>query len=354
MATALRIAKQSGWWYRMPKTDKIFFREQQASPQARGLDRDGSGERWRARRLGGAVLRVTAEGLDAAKNGSAIGTLRSINDMGRRRGAVLPGSRFNTCRRRRPPAACDLSDALVPSHERAERVAAADSRSPSTIATVSEAGRPASRDARVRAPQAPPAEDVYATEVEEATAESPGHVLVAMSEGQRASFVRMCEALLPRMRAVTFGLEAEVWKSSDIDALSKVLREVAHRFSDSENDSGHGDIDPFRIKLKPGTRPINQRVYRRSPVIAAKVQVEVNEIPEAEIRRRSYSAWASPVVAVARKDGIIKITVNYKRLNDYAAVPVLHVPVMKTCWIRWAAQPSYRFLIYHKRSTELG
>ena len=39
--------------------------------------------------------------------------------------------------------------------------------------------------------------------------------------------------------------------------------------------------------------------------------------------RRSYQNWSSPLVVIAKADGRIRITCNYKRVNEQSVIPVL-------------------------------
>ena len=43
---------------------------------------------------------------------------------------------------------------------------------------------------------------------------------------------------------------------------------------------------------------------------------------------QSYSNWSSPLVVIAKADGCIRITCNYKRLNAQSIIPVLPLPTV--------------------------
>ena len=73
---------------------------------------------------------------------------------------------------------------------------------------------------------------------------------------------------------------------------------------------------------------MKQKPYRHSPVLAAKVRTEIDKLLLAGILRRSYSNWASPLVVVAKSDGRIRLTCNYKKNNEQSIIPVLPLPVV--------------------------
>ena len=56
-------------------------------------------------------------------------------------------------------------------------------------------------------------------------------------------------------------------------------------------------------------------------MLAAKVQTEIDVLVLAGILRRSYSNWSSPLVVIAKGDGRIRITCNYKRVNEQSVIP---------------------------------
>ena len=122
---------------------------------------------------------------------------------------------------------------------------------------------------------------------------------------------------------IRFGLDKTAWQPQDINKLGDTLCEFEHRFSKHSIDLGHATVDPFRIVLKQDTTPVKQKPYHHSPVRAAKVRAakvraEIDKLLLAGILRRSYSNWASPLVVVAKSDGGIRLTCNYKKSMNKA------------------------------------
>ena len=78
--------------------------------------------------------------------------------------------------------------------------------------------------------------------------------------------------------------------------------------------------------MPKGTPPIASRPYRTNPLLAAQVQVISDSYLAAGIIRHSTSPWASPLVVVRKKNGKIRLTVNYQRLNAFTTVPRLPLP----------------------------
>ena len=127
---------------------------------------------------------------------------------------------------------------------------------------------------------------------------------------------------------IRFGLDQAAWRPQDKDALGDTLCEVEHRFYKYSTDLGQVTVDPFRIVFKQDARPVKQKLYRHSLFFAAKVHTEIDKLLLAGILYRCYSIWASLFVLVAKSNGRIRFTCNYKTINEQSMIPVLPLPVV--------------------------
>ncbi len=80
--------------------------------------------------------------------------------------------------------------------------------------------------------------------------------------------------------------------------------------------------------INTDTRPIRQAPYRIPYAYREKVQMELKEMEESGIIEPSGSEWASPIVVVKKKDGSIRLCVDYRKLN--AATPMDAYPMPQT------------------------
>nr|CAB3504899.1 unnamed protein product [Digitaria exilis] len=74
------------------------------------------------------------------------------------------------------------------------------------------------------------------------------------------------------------------------------------------------DIE-FEINLEPGTAPIAQRPYRMSVDELEELKKQLHELKEKGYIRPSASPWASPVLFVKKKDGSMRMCIDYRALN---------------------------------------
>ncbi|XP_071677018.1 uncharacterized protein [Lolium perenne] len=75
------------------------------------------------------------------------------------------------------------------------------------------------------------------------------------------------------------------------------------------------DIE-FIIELIPGTAPIAQRPYRMNPQELIELKKQLDDRLSKGLIRPSASPWGSPVIFVDRRDGTIRLCVDYRKLND--------------------------------------
>ena len=71
----------------------------------------------------------------------------------------------------------------------------------------------------------------------------------------------------------------------------------------------------FAIDLVPGASPISIAPYRMSPVELAEVKTQVEDLLNKQFVRPSVSPWGAPVLLVKKKDGSMRMCVDYRQLN---------------------------------------
>ena len=121
-------------------------------------------------------------------------------------------------------------------------------------------------------------------------------------------------------------VDLDGFNADQIVRLGALLLHNAGVFSKNKWDIGFCDALPFRVELKPDSKPATQRPYRYSPALSGLVKIEIDRLLAAGIIRPSMSEWASPVVAVLKKDGTARITVNYQKLNAMTVIPQMPLP----------------------------
>src|SRR3954466_10987135 len=76
----------------------------------------------------------------------------------------------------------------------------------------------------------------------------------------------------------------------------------------------NGNIE-FKIDLLPGSTPIAMPTYRTAPAEKDELQKQITELYQLGFIRRSSSPWGAPVLFAKKKDGTLRLCIDYRRLN---------------------------------------
>ena len=71
----------------------------------------------------------------------------------------------------------------------------------------------------------------------------------------------------------------------------------------------------FSINLKPGTEPIAKAPYRMAPAEMSELKTQLQELLDKGFIRPSTSPWGAPVLFVKKKDGSLRLCIDYRELN---------------------------------------
>ncbi|TYK01017.1 reverse transcriptase [Cucumis melo var. makuwa] len=71
----------------------------------------------------------------------------------------------------------------------------------------------------------------------------------------------------------------------------------------------------FTIELLLGTVPISQAPYRTAPSELKELKIQLQELVDKGYIRPSVSPWGAPVLFVKKKDGTLRLCIDYKQLN---------------------------------------
>ena len=105
------------------------------------------------------------------------------------------------------------------------------------------------------------------------------------------------------------------------------LTNILHKFKDVLQDCpGRTDIIRHDIHLKEGAHPSRQAPYRLPHAYRDQVQKEIEDMLRAGIIEPSSSEWSSPVVIVPKRDGTIRLCVDYCRLNSVSSQSAYPMP----------------------------
>ena len=71
----------------------------------------------------------------------------------------------------------------------------------------------------------------------------------------------------------------------------------------------------FRIDLVPGATPVAKSPYRLAPTEMKEMSLQLQELQGKGFIRPSHSPWGAPVLFVKKKDGSMRMCIDYRELN---------------------------------------
>nr|GFD03065.1 putative reverse transcriptase domain, aspartic peptidase domain protein [Tanacetum cinerariifolium]GFD03105.1 putative reverse transcriptase domain, aspartic peptidase domain protein [Tanacetum cinerariifolium] len=70
----------------------------------------------------------------------------------------------------------------------------------------------------------------------------------------------------------------------------------------------------FNIELIPGSEPTSKAPYRMDPIELKELKDQLQELLERGFIRPSVSLWGAPVLFVKKKDGSMRLCIDYREL----------------------------------------
>ncbi|KAA0043070.1 reverse transcriptase [Cucumis melo var. makuwa] len=116
----------------------------------------------------------------------------------------------------------------------------------------------------------------------------------------------------------TWGILASVVETREVDvSLSSepVVRDYPDVFPEElPGLPPHREVE-FAIELESGTVPISRAPYRMAPAQLKELKVQLQELLDKGFIRPSVSPWGAPVLFVKKKDGSMRLCIDYRELN---------------------------------------
>uniref|UniRef100_A0A3P9LR23 Gypsy retrotransposon integrase-like protein 1 n=1 Tax=Oryzias latipes TaxID=8090 RepID=A0A3P9LR23_ORYLA len=130
------------------------------------------------------------------------------------------------------------------------------------------------------------------------------------------------EAVNEEVLKETLTLGLEHLTREQITQLSQVFQEVSSLFS---NNPGRTTLAEHTIRLKEA-KPVRQQPYRVPQQLIGKLHEEVDAMLSSGVIEPSNSEWCSPVVIVTKKDGSLRICIDFRKLNSVSEFDAYPMP----------------------------
>ena len=162
---------------------------------------------------------------------------------------------------------------------------------------------------------------------------------VRVKAGDKVGKVSTLVELIPDEDDLKDWSEGELKDNIDLgEQLSQEEKEVVYRMlmetqgvmSKCENDIGTALVHPHTIELTNDT-PIWQKPRRFADPINAEIDRQCKELLSLNIIEHSDSQWSSPIVPVRKKDGQLRMCVDYRKVNSVTKTEKFPMPNLTDC-----------------------
>jgi hypothetical protein len=82
----------------------------------------------------------------------------------------------------------------------------------------------------------------------------------------------------------------------------------------------------LKIELKEGAKPVPKPVYKVSPAEQDELKAQIELLLEKGLIRPSVSPWGSPVLFAPKKDGGLRMRLEYRALNKLTVKDKCPIP----------------------------
>lgn len=135
---------------------------------------------------------------------------------------------------------------------------------------------------------------------------------------------------LPEHLQALYTSSSEALSEEQQAALIELLQKYKTLFAASDTDLGH--LSAVTHKIDTGTaRPLRQPVRRTPLGFQGEEEQHLQEMLEAGVVVPSSSEWAAPIVLVRKKDGGVRWSVDYRRLNSLTQRDAYPLPKIDEC-----------------------
>jgi ribonuclease HI len=131
------------------------------------------------------------------------------------------------------------------------------------------------------------------------------------------------------------------------EALIALLREFHEIFAWSYQDMPGLDTDivVHKIPLKPECKPVKQALRRMKPEVILKIKEEVEkQLKAGFLSTVTYSDWVANIVPVPKKDGKVRMCVDYRDLNRASSKDNFPLPHIDTLVDNTATNAVFSFM----------
>jgi hypothetical protein len=122
-------------------------------------------------------------------------------------------------------------------------------------------------------------------------------------------------------------IEVDHLTSNEQHTVLSIMQQTPDVFSQGDHDVGCAGVTQHRIELHDDT-PIRQKPRRFPEPVSNEIERQCEELRQLDIIDYSKSPWSSPIVPIKKKDGSIRLCIDYRQLNKVTKADRFPIPNM--------------------------
>jgi len=115
--------------------------------------------------------------------------------------------------------------------------------------------------------------------------------------------------------------------AEELKVVKQMIAKWKNIFSSSSTDLGKTSVLKHRIDLLDDT-PVKERARRINPNLLEELRQHIQELHSMGVIEESVSPWSSPIVVVRKKNGDIRMCVDYRKLNSQTVRDSYRIPTI--------------------------
>ena len=100
-----------------------------------------------------------------------------------------------------------------------------------------------------------------------------------------------------------------------LERITQLIEDKIEAFATKHDEMGNTDLVEHDIEIMDGAKPIVQRLRRLPFSVKEEITKKIQELLDLAVIKPADSDWASPIVPVRKKDGTIRMCIDYRALN---------------------------------------
>ena len=128
---------------------------------------------------------------------------------------------------------------------------------------------------------------------------------------------------------VPLDMSETILNPSQQQKLRQLVAKYRNVFAVTDDELGRTHLYEHRLRLKPGTHPPKERLYRTNAAERKFIKSQIEEMLQKDIIEHTTSRFSSPIVLVKKKDGSMRFCSDLRHINQILEEDTYPLPLIQ-------------------------